>query len=261
MLVLLLVGAVDSARAAYISEIDLGGPAGRAVELSELEAGKSYSLLVLDANANYQPAFGRVMGVVVLPAGISTGGVVMVSEQPWPDETGQTVLLSSLPAPTTSSSLNLSFSRLLLLHEGLTDLEVADNVLSPTAVSAGFDASAVEDWVLMGSGPIGAQYLANGYNMASINATLGIDLLSQVADTAAGRVIGRASLAGEAIDPGLLHVGTPNVYKQFLINEDYRYTYTPGAYHAPLLPNRMIPEPGVAWMFGAGLAVCLRRRD
>lgn len=245
----------------FISEIELGGPAGNAVELSQLDPSKDHSLLILDANPFTPSNFGTVLGVVHLAAGSTPHSVAMLSESAWPGEPGRTIPLSSLSSPATPAQLNLQFARLLVVMEGQTDVAYLDRPLAAAQDAARYDASAVSDWVVFGSGDLASQYQSNGHDIDAINATLGIDLLSRIADRDDGRVIGRANLPRQPIDMDSLFVGDPDAYNQFKPTHAFRYTYTPGESNLALAPVMVrIPEPTTLGLFALVWAGRGRRR-
>ena len=219
--------------AAFISEIDLDSPAGRAVEVSQMQPGSDYTLVVMEANPFSTALFGTVLGVVPLADGLGSGGVAMVSDSAWPGGAVPTVPLASLSPASATATLNLSYKRLLVLLRGQVGVNLLDR---PVTQASAYDSAAVEDWLVMGDGLTGQAYVSGGHDIGQINTALGIDLLARVVDTNAGSVIGRSWLAGEDYDLSLCHVGEPNEANQFDAALDgYLYTYTPGVSNLPLL--------------------------
>jgi hypothetical protein len=230
------------AQPAYISEIDLNGPAGQAIEVAAMDPADDYTLVVMDASPYRFENFGKILSVAPLSGGMGVGGTAMVSDAVWPGGEVLTYPLSALTPSPPTSALGLNFSRLVVLMRGAADLDLFQR---PIDQPQGYDASAVLDWVLMGEGMNAAQYTDNGYDTQLINTTLGVDLFERMADTDAVRVIGRGVLPGEAMDLTLLHAGNPDAGNVFDAAIDaYRYRYTPGMENIDLLPAAVDPVPG-----------------
>lgn len=248
-----------SARAAFISEIDLGGPAGNAVELSDIDPGRDYSLLVIDANPYSVSNFGLVLGVVHLPAGSTPRSVAMLSESAWPGQPGRTTPLDSLSSPPTPGGFNMQYARLLVVMDGLTDAVYLDRPLAAAHDRSRYDASAVTDWVVFGSGDLSLRYQSNGHDIDAINTTLGIDLLERIADRDAGRVIGRANRPGQVMEMDRFFVGDPDARNQFNAGDGFFYNYTPGESNLTL-STIPIPEPATLGLFAFVLLGRRRQR-
>ena len=229
-----------SARGAFISEIDLASPAGRAIEVSQMDDPAGYTLVIMDGNPFSTAPFGTVLGVVPLSAGLGEDGLVMVSDQDWPGGAVTTVPLASLSPASATGTLNLYFNRLLVLLRGQVDVNLLDR---PVTQNSAYDSSAVEDWLVLGSGLSSEMYVNSGHNLAQINASLGIDLLSRVVDTGEGSVIGRSWLLGEPMNLETFHIGIPDPAKQFEASvASHLYTYTPGQDNLALTPIHQNPS-------------------
>jgi len=152
-LALILVAAssvfTDTALSAYISEIDQSGPAGRGIELSDINSTSAYTLVFMDANPYTSLSFGTVVDVMHLSAGAGLGGVAMVTEKAWPADPALTVALSSATVSLASgaSTLNLSLNRLLVVMPGNIDIRRFDNPMSDSAALTRYKAGAVADWL------------------------------------------------------------------------------------------------------------------
>ena len=249
--------------AAHISEIDLGGPgspAGQGIEFSQSDAASEHTLLVMYLSPGPTGLFGMVLDVIHLPASIGRAGVAMVTEQPWTDNTAITTTFESLDSASGSSSLPLSDTRLLVLMEGRSTLDRFNNPLSNSVANDLYKETAVTDWLVLTHGDPTAQF-QNNHDIAAINATLGIDLLSRLVDKDAGRVIGRTLMPDvqpdDAIDMDTFYVGTPDdASRQFDLPDGYRYTYTPSMANLPL---SHMPEPNTLALFALAAGFVLRR--
>ncbi|MFN3165936.1 MAG: hypothetical protein ACE37H_02615 [Phycisphaeraceae bacterium] len=230
------------AGAAFISEIDLDSPAGDAVEVSAIGPGEDYTLVVMDASPFRFSSFGRVMSVAPLSAGVGTNGVALVSDTAWPGGQVPAIPLASLSPTPPTATLNLNFARLVVLMQGIVDLDVFQR---PFDQPAGYDPLAVVDWVVMGEGLSASTYANSGYDLSLIGATLGVDVTQRVADTDQASVIGRGAVQGQAIDLSVLHVGEPDTNNQFdAATPAHRYVYTPGYANLALIPDGPDPMPG-----------------
>jgi len=244
--------------AAYISEIDQGGPAGRGIELSQVDSGSAYTLVFIDGNAHVPTRFGAVVDVLHLPAGTGYAGVAMVTDSAWPGDPGRSTPLSSLSLASGDATLNLNLSRLLIVMQGDIDVRRYDRPVTDPLAAARFDTAAVTDWLVLGSGDLASQYQSNGYNIGDINNKLGIDLLARIADKDQGRVIGRTNFSGQAIDMDQFFVGDPDATSmRFAVDGQHDYVYTPGQNNLPLITH--MPEPGSLSLLGLGLLVLARR--
>jgi len=230
------------AQSAYISEIDLDGPAGQAIEVSAMDPADDYTLVVMDASPYRFENFGKVLSVAPLSAGMGADGVAMVSDVAWLGGDVMTHPMATLSPSPPTNALSLYFSRLVVLMRGSAGLDLFQR---PFDQPQGYDASAVVDWVLLGEGMNASQYTTNGYDTQLINSTLGVDLFQRMVDTDGVRVIGRGALPGEAIDLTLLHAGDPDGDNRFdSAIPSYRYSYTPGALNSELQPIAVDPVPG-----------------
>lgn len=230
------------ARGAYISEIDLDSPAGDAIEVSDVGLLDAYTLVVMEANPYLPDKFGTVLGVAPLSAGLAVNGVVLVSDTVWPGGEVPAIPLPTLTPTPPTDTLNLSFSRLVVLLQGQADIALLTRPLNDPG---GYDASAVADWLVIGSGASASQYQSNGHDIEQINTSLGIDLLSRLVDTSAGSVVGRSGLVGEGVDLETFHVGEPDANQQFdAALAGHRYVYTPGYAYLPLIPPDPVEMPG-----------------
>ena len=248
-----------SAYAARISEIDLGGPAGQGIELSNAASPTGHTLLILDASPYVPTRFGNVLDVIHLPTNPRPDGVVMITDNPWPSDPALTTVLSTLAPASGSTELAFNLSRLLIVMDGISATTRFDNPVTDPLSAGRYDASAVTDWLVLGSGDHAGPYQAGAYDIAGINAALGIDLLSRIVDKDDGRVIGRASHPGQALDMDTFYVGDPDASGLFAADAGHNYVYTPGLENVPLLAN--LPEPNSLVLLGLGaLCVCRRRR-
>lgn len=247
-----------NSEAAYFSEIDLGGPAGRAVEVSQLDPASPYTLVIIDANPYRASSFGLVQGVIHLEPGLGTNTVAMVSETAWPDNTVQTHPLDSLATPPDASGIDLNFARLLVLMQGDSAVQRFDRPMSDDVNADRYEPEAVIDWLVLGDADTAGRYQSNDHDIDAINAAFGIDLLARIADKDAGRIIGRSYIPDQPLDMDRLYVGDPDVRGQF--DQDYfRYTYTPGLANPSLKPVFPIPEPTAAFLFAAAAVVLTGR--
>ena len=255
---LVCVSLIWTSHAAYISEIDLGGPhspAGQGIELSQVDPASDYTLLIMTADATSTAAFGLVLDTIYLPAGSGRGGVAMVTDQPWPGDGTATIPLASTGA--SNSSLPLNHSRLLVLMQGQSAVRQLDNPASEDpAAAARYDALAVADWLVLGHGDLASDYQNTGHDIAVINTRLGIDLLSRIVDKDGGSVIGRTNAPAQVLEMDTFFVGTPDTARQFEVAGEFLYTYTPGAANLPLT---QLPEPGSFAALAILAGLCLRR--
>lgn len=244
--------------AAYISEIDLGGPAGRGIEFSAVSPSLDYTLLIIDANPYSTSAFGTVLDVIHLPAGSGRAGVAMVTELAWPDNTALTQTLASLAPASGSSLLNFDFARLLVVMQGFSSVKRFDRPLVDAAAQSRYASSTPTDYLVLADGNPQPLYLSRGHDISQINAGLGIDLLGRLVDKNAGQVIARTGLPGQPVEMDVFFAGNPDAARQFEVATDYVYTYTPSMNNLPL--TALAPEPNSAalWLLFAGW--CLRRR-
>jgi len=250
----LMLLAPAPAGAAYISEIDLGGPAGRGIELSSFDDDTGATLLVMDASATTPTQFGFVWQVIDVPGSTANAvsGTVMLTENTWPDQ----------PALTTAvGSMNLNASRLIAVVEGSTDLSPFDNPTQNATAKDRWDQSNITDWLILSTADA-ATYQAN-HDLSALAGTLGFDPLDRLVDPDAGRIVARTN---EPVEPGQpinpidmdrFFVGDPDPTGQFAVSEQYNYAYTPGQSNLPLI---VVPEPGTAAALLLGGAVLLRRR-
>lgn len=247
--------------AAYISEIDLGGPtspAGQGIELSQFDS--AHTLLIMEAGAT-SSMFGLVLDVIHLPASIGRADVAMITDVAWPDNTAVTTPLASLSPAPINATLPLSNTRLLIVMQGQSDVRWLDNPLSTDAAAAArYDKNAVTDWLVLTQGESAATFQTN-QDVATIDATLGIDLLSRLVDKGAGRVIGRTVMQdaapGTGVDMDTFYVGTPDdTTRQFDVPGGYHYTYTPSMANLPL---SNLPEPNTLAIFALAAGLVLRR--
>lgn len=250
-----------SSHAAYISEIDLGGPAapaGQGIELSQFGSAADHTLLIIDANPTSPSAFGLVLDVIHLPASIGLADVAMVTEQNWPDSTAQTTTLASLNPASGDATFEFNNTRLLVVMQGLSPVKRIDNPLKDAASATRYTAAAVSDWLVLGSGDIATDYQSNGHDIVDINATFGIDLLSRTVDKDLGRIVGRTYLPGDPLDMDSFFVGDPDeTSRQFDVTGGYRYTYTPSASNLPL---SQVPEPSSLAALVVAMGLVWRRR-
>ncbi|MGB0766723.1 MAG: hypothetical protein ACPGYV_03330, partial [Phycisphaeraceae bacterium] len=256
VLALLLVGCSLlpwTTRAAYISEIDRASVAGQAIELSQVDPLHDYSLLILDANPYSPSAFGRVLDVVSLPAGVGLGGVALITDAPWQDEPTRSRPLEDLSVRSGATSLNLLFDRLLVVVEGRSNLQLLQNPVSDPIARATYQATTTTDWLVLGQSGLDALYARSGHDLDAINDALGIDLPARLIDKAAGRVVARTNAPGLPMDKDVFFSGDPNASQQFEVGDELLYTATLGLNNLPL--QTQVPEPAgsvtlglVAWM-------------
>lgn len=249
-----LVLLADTTQAAYISEIDLGGPAGQGIELSQFDSAASHTLLIIDANPT---SFGRVFDVIHLPASIGLAGVAMVTETPWPDTTAHTTTLASLNPALGDDKFAFNGTRLLVVMQGQSEVEFLDNPLSDAQSATNYVQSDVVDWLVLTDGDPATLYQARA-DIADINAAFGIDLLSRVVSKSDGRVIGRTNVLENPLDMDVFFVGDPDpdTGQQFDVPGGYRYTYTPSMSNLPL---SQAPEPSSLALLALTLGVVWRR--
>lgn len=253
--------AIGSAQSAYISEIDLGGPeapAGQGIELSNVDPASDYTLLILDANPYSTSAFGQVLDVIHLPAGVGLAGVAMVTDVAWPVSTAATTPLASLSPASGDLTLNFAWSRLLVVMQGQSDVLRLDKPLADLAAGSRYDPAVVTDWLVLGDGDIEPLYQTKGHDIADINATLGIDLLDRVINKKTGRVIARTNEPDQAIDMDAFFIGDPDpTSQQFDVDGQWSYTYSPSMSNLPLAAH--LPEPNSLAILALSLALAGNR--
>ena len=250
----LLAGTV---RAAYISELDLGGPAGKGIELSNVDPDTDYTVLFMSASPTSTFLFGLVLDVLHVPAAAGRAGVAMVTDTPWPGQPTLTVPLNSLGLASGDESLPLNNDLLLVVMSGPTDLARFNNPVTDSVAGLRYDEAAVTDWLVLSSQDNSATYESN-FDVSAVNAELGIDLLRRLVVTTDAEVIGRANLPNESIDMDTFYAGEPDeVSRQFDVDGQYVYTYTPGMSNLPLAAH--LPEPGSLLVLAVGSVLCLQR--
>ena len=251
----------SDARALYISEIDLGGPAGRGIEFSGLDPVDGATLLMIDANPYLPQAFGKMRDVLHRPGSAGVGGVVMVTENEWVARPTSIKTLNELPPESGKDELNLFQTRLLVLMSGSSMVKRSDTPLTLSDAAARYDAGSVTDWLVLGSGDpskLSGRYASRGQDEINhINTTLGINLLSRVVDKDAGRVIARAKHVGEELKLDQFVMGDPDGDDRFEVRPHLDYFYTPGFGNLPLVVT--LPEPGTLGLLTVGLLAIMRR--
>lgn len=252
---LLLAFTSLSARAAYISEIDLDGPAGQGIELSNVDPATDTTLVFINASPTSTFLFGLVIDVLHIPAGTGRAGVAMVTDNIWASDPSLTTSLASLPLESGDPSLPMIDHLLLVVMQGRSDVMQFDRPLSDAAADARYDESTVTDWLVLSTGDQATNYEEN-HNVASINTALGIDLLSRLVDKHAGRIIGRTNEPDQPIEMDTFFMGDPDpISQQFEVAGDRVYTYTPGMSSLPL----HLPEPNSLITLGLTLGLVCRR--
>jgi hypothetical protein len=245
-------------QAAYISEIDLGGPislAGQGIELSQVDPASAYTLVLMNVSPASSATFGLVKDVIHLPVGSGFVNVTMLTDEPWPEDNPAIIPLASTDAG--SSSLLLTQTTLLVVMQGNAPVRRFDNPLGSDALAAArYDASAVTDWLVLGQGNLAADFQSSSLDIASINTTLGIDLLGRLVNTDDATLIARTNAPGQPLDMDTFYVGKPDAARQFDVAGGYKYTYTPGMINTPLAH---LPEPGSLASLAILSALCLRR--
>lgn len=246
-----------SVQAAYVSEIDLGGPAGQGIELSQVKPASDYTMLFINASPTSTFLFGMVMDVLHLPAGTGRAGVAMVTDSAWPSAPSLTTPRSSLALESGDATLPLFDHLLLVVMEGRSDVNRFMNPLSDAAANTAYDETAVTDWLVLSKGDQSASYESKS-DLDDINAELGIDLLARLVETDAGRVIARSNEPGQDIDMDTFYSGDPDpTSRQFGIGNEWVYTYTPGMNNLPLAAH--LPEPNTLAIFVLSLGLVARR--
>lgn len=253
----LLLALSLSTHAAYISEIDLGGPAGQGIELSGVDPAADTTVLFIHASPTSTSLFGLVLDVLHVPAGTGRAGVAMVTDNAWPSDPLLTTSLTSLPLESGDASLPLIDHLLLVVMQGSSAVTRFDRPLSDSAANTRYDESTVTDWLVLSTGDQAAAYEAN-HDVASINAALGIDLLSRLVDKHAGQVIGRTHAPDQPIDMDAFYIGDPDpTSNQFTAESRQVYTYTPGMSSLPLAEQT--PEPSTLISLGLAFGLVCRR--
>lgn len=242
----------------HISEIDLGGPAGRAIEMTLDQPDVDHTLLILNATPYRAADFGFVYDQIVIPAGTATLDVVMLSDDPWPGQPGLTTPLASLGSAAGRESITLGFNTLFMLVRGQSTLGHNVNPVTEPLVAQQHDPTSVTDWLVIGEDDLDAKYRESGYNLDTINDILGIQLLDRLVDKDSGRIIGRAATPEGDFDLNTFFVGTPDENAAFQVAPHLNYTYTPGIRNLPLLNTA--PEPGTLPLLAAALLLAPYRR-
>lgn len=245
------------ASAAFISELDQGGPAGRGIELTGLDPDAGATLLFIDANPYLPQAFGKVLDTLHLPGSVGVGGVAMATESDWPGRDAAFVTLDAVAPASGDDELNLFQSRLIVVMQGQSDVRRLDEPLKSAQAAGRYDPAAVTDWLVLGDGDLSGLYASRGHDIDHINQTLGIALLDRLVDKDAGRVVGRTFPPGEEIDMDRFFVGAPGDDGRFAVDAQHDYFYTPGYGNLPLL--EAVPEPSTLGLLAAGLALGARR--
>lgn len=248
-----------SARAAFISEIDFGGPAGQGIELSGVFPDKDYTIVFMSASPTSNSLFGMVIDTLYVPAGTGRAGVALLTDTPWPNQPLLAASLASVPLQSGHSQLPLINDLLMVVMDGQTDLQRFNNPVTDPVAAARYDETLVTDWLVLSAGDQSSTY-QNNFDISAVNANLGIDLLSRLFDRGGGSVLARARYPGEVIDMDTFVAGDPDpVSARFDVdNGAYTYKYTPGLDNLPLAVH--LPEPGSLMVLGIGSVVCLRRR-
>jgi len=250
------LGSTTSSGAAYISELFQSGPAGQAVEITGIGS-TGATLAIIDAGRFNPSGFGRVLEVLHLEAGM-TGPVALISDQAWPNNQVDAIPFATLGPASSNPTLNLGFDRLLVVFDGQVGVQLNDNPLTTQTAADRFETQAVGDWLAIGAGDLGAAYQANaGFNLATINQTLGIDLLARIADRDGGSVIARTNAPGQPLDLGTAFVGEPDGNGRFDVGGGFAYRTTPGVANLPLIP---VPEPSAGLLLLAGMGLAGRGR-
>lgn len=244
-------------QAAHISEIDLAGSAGQAIELSQVDPETDHTLLFISASPTSSFLFGMVLDVLHVPAGTGRAGVAMVTDTVWQDDPALTTPLSSLALESGDTELPLIDNLLLVVMQGRSEATRFMNPLSDAGADAAYDESMVTDWLVLSQGDPSPAYESKP-DLANVNAELGIDLLARVIDKNAGRVITRTNEPGQTIEMDTFYSGDPDpVSRQFDIGNEWVYTYTPGMSNLPLAAH--MPEPGSLVLLAVSLALVSRR--
>jgi hypothetical protein len=248
----------DQAVAAYVSEIDFASPAGRGIELSNVDPASDYTLLFMSASPS-SSLFGLVLDTLKVPAGTGRAGVAMVTDSSWPGQSTLTAPLADVPLVSADPTLPLAGDVLLVVLAGRSDVVRFNNPVTDPLAASRYDRAAVTDWLVLNTVDQSGAY-ASALDVATVNAALGIDLLSRRVDANAGRVLGRTSAPGQLIDMDTFYAGDPDpTSMQFEIpGSTLVYTYTPGMSNLPLIER--VPEPGALSIFAAAGAICMRRR-
>lgn len=252
------------AAGAYVSELFQSGPAGQAVELTAVDDAMGATLAILNGSRFDAGGFGQVLEVIHLPADAGWSPVVHLTDAPWPGGTVPATPLADLNPASGSDTFLLGtagFDRLLVVFDGVIDLQLGDSPLNDVNAAARYDATAVTDWLAIGPAGLGSAYQTNGYDLDHINATLGIDLLDRIADRSAGQVLARTHAPGQPLDLNQAWVGDPDANGRFDVGGGLAYRITPGLANVPLIDT--VPEPGTLAGLLIGLAVwgrCHHRR-
>lgn len=245
------------AGAAYISEIDRGGPGGRGIELMGLDPDAGATLLFIDANPYLPQAFGKVLDTLYVPGSVGVGGVAMVTESAWPGRDAAFVTLDQAAPASGDDELNLFQNRLLVVMNGQSRVQRLDQPLASDPAAARYDPTAVTDWLVLGGGGLAGLYRSRGHDIDLINQALGVSLLDRLVDKDAGRVVGRTHAPGQEVDMDTFFVGAPGDDGRFAVDVQHDYVYTPGFGNWPLLAAA--PEPSALALLAAGLALGARR--
>ncbi|MEM9020725.1 MAG: hypothetical protein AAGC44_09190 [Planctomycetota bacterium] len=241
----------------FISEVFFSGVGGPSIEVSNIVPGIGATLVIADAKRFDTNAFGNVLDVFYLTPNNPSTGADLFSTAAWPDPVPHRTLdqVNHQSNSNQWSLGNSAFDRLLLLYEGTSPLQQADNPIQSQLSQDRHDDKPLADYLLIGPGDMTNAYTPGFISQA--DAALGTDLLARAADRNAGPVLARTFTPGQEIDLTTVYQGEPDAFGIIPISASQQYLTTPGQTNLPLVN---VPEPGGAGVIGLFFTLGLRHR-